>query len=209
VLTIHEDYFLLTGGIERWLYRVARKHAGKQETGWSFSMRTALREVPDRRPRVSDFAIDIRRVVAGNQLPGVRGVDRPQRRRRRDRPVRPPEPVVHQHPRYEAPRSRAAGRPRTGSSPRRGTQLRCPRMSRAIRRTPPPIHHAGRAVPGWYMAPIATIVALTACGQRRAIGRTGIGRMGAGSRVRSGAVPRAIRRTRPEVLPRIKCLRPG
>ena len=31
VLTIHEDYFLLTGGIERWLYRVVRKHAGKQE----------------------------------------------------------------------------------------------------------------------------------------------------------------------------------
>lgn len=25
VLTIHEDYFLLTGGIERWLYRVAKK----------------------------------------------------------------------------------------------------------------------------------------------------------------------------------------
>ncbi len=28
VLTIHEDYFLLTGGIERWLYRVARTHDG-------------------------------------------------------------------------------------------------------------------------------------------------------------------------------------
>jgi hypothetical protein len=28
VLTIHEDYFLLTGGVERWLYRVARKHFG-------------------------------------------------------------------------------------------------------------------------------------------------------------------------------------
>ena len=39
VLTIHEDYFLLTGGIERWLYRVARKHAGSQENGWQFTMR--------------------------------------------------------------------------------------------------------------------------------------------------------------------------
>ena len=39
VLTIHEDYFLLTGGIERWLYRVARKHAGHQEGGWQFTMR--------------------------------------------------------------------------------------------------------------------------------------------------------------------------
>ena len=39
ILTIHEDYFLLTGGIERWLYRVARKHAGQQEGGWQFTMR--------------------------------------------------------------------------------------------------------------------------------------------------------------------------
>lgn len=39
ILSIHEDYFLLTGGVERWLYRVARKHAGSQETGWQFTMR--------------------------------------------------------------------------------------------------------------------------------------------------------------------------
>ncbi len=68
VLTIHEDYFLLSGGIERWLYRVARKHAGKQETGWSFTMRQ-LYEKSGSAARFSDFAIDIRRVVAANQLP--------------------------------------------------------------------------------------------------------------------------------------------
>jgi plasmid replication initiation protein len=39
ILTIHEDYFLLTGGIARWLYRVARKHAGAQPNGWSFTLR--------------------------------------------------------------------------------------------------------------------------------------------------------------------------
>jgi plasmid replication initiation protein len=33
VLRIHEDYFLLAGGIERFLYRVARKHAGMQPDG--------------------------------------------------------------------------------------------------------------------------------------------------------------------------------
>ncbi len=68
VLTIHEDYFLLTGGIERWLYRVARKHAGKQQTGWSFTMRQ-LYEKSGSAARFSDFAIDIRRVVKANQLP--------------------------------------------------------------------------------------------------------------------------------------------
>lgn len=68
VLTIHEDYFLLTGGIERWLYRVARKHAGKQQTGWSFTMRQ-LYEKSGSAARFSDFAIDIRRIVNADQLP--------------------------------------------------------------------------------------------------------------------------------------------
>jgi plasmid replication initiation protein len=68
VLTIHEDYFLLTGGIERWLYRVARKHAGSQPTGWSFTMRQ-LYEKSGSAARFSDFAIDIRRIVQANKLP--------------------------------------------------------------------------------------------------------------------------------------------
>lgn len=68
VLTIHEHYFLLTGGIERWLYRVARKHAGSQITGWSFTMRQ-LFEKSGSSARFSDFALDIRHVVGSNQLP--------------------------------------------------------------------------------------------------------------------------------------------
>jgi plasmid replication initiation protein len=68
VLTIHEDYFLLTGGIERWLYRVVRKHAGHQVAGWSFTMRQ-LYEKSGSSARFSDFALDIRQVVAANQLP--------------------------------------------------------------------------------------------------------------------------------------------
>ena len=38
VLTIDPAYFGLTGGIERWLYRVARKHAGHQRHGWIFEV---------------------------------------------------------------------------------------------------------------------------------------------------------------------------
>ncbi|APW64218.1 replication initiator protein A [Paludisphaera borealis] len=68
VLTIHEDYFLLTGGIERWLYRVARKHAGQQETGWQFTMRQ-LHEKSGSSSRMSDFALDVRKVVELNSLP--------------------------------------------------------------------------------------------------------------------------------------------
>ena len=30
LLTMHVDYFLLTGGLERAVYRIARKHAGSR-----------------------------------------------------------------------------------------------------------------------------------------------------------------------------------
>ena len=39
VLTIDREYFTLTGGLERWLYRIVRKHAGKQRAGWRFDFR--------------------------------------------------------------------------------------------------------------------------------------------------------------------------
>src|SRR4051812_21286524 len=68
VLSIHEDYFLLTGGIERWLYRVARKHAGSQEGGWQFTMRQ-LYEKSGSVARFSDFALDVRKVVSADALP--------------------------------------------------------------------------------------------------------------------------------------------
>ncbi len=68
VLTIHPDYFLLTGGIERWLYRVARKHAGKQDQGWRFTMRQ-LHEKSGSANKLADFAIDVRKAVAANALP--------------------------------------------------------------------------------------------------------------------------------------------
>lgn len=68
VLTIHEDYFLLTGGIERFLYRVARKHAGSQELGWRFTMRQ-LHEKSGSAARFSDFALDVRKAVEADHFP--------------------------------------------------------------------------------------------------------------------------------------------
>ena len=35
VLTLHPDYFAISGGLERAVYRIARKHAGDQEGGWT------------------------------------------------------------------------------------------------------------------------------------------------------------------------------
>lgn len=71
VLTIDPAYFRLTGGIERWLYRVARKHAGRQWHGWVFEF-AHLHAKSGSLARVSDFALDIRRIAARQRLPGYR-----------------------------------------------------------------------------------------------------------------------------------------
>ena len=69
VLTIDPAYFQLTGGIERWLYRVARKHAGHQVAGWRFEFRH-LHLKSGSQARFSDFALDLRRIAQRQSLPG-------------------------------------------------------------------------------------------------------------------------------------------
>lgn len=69
VLAIDPTYFRLTGGLERWLYRVARKHAGHQGKGWLFDLRH-LHATSGSLSRFSDFACDLRRIVARQPLPG-------------------------------------------------------------------------------------------------------------------------------------------
>ncbi|WP_225767675.1 replication initiator protein A [Inquilinus sp. Marseille-Q2685] len=71
VLTIDPAYFRLTGGIERWLYRVARKHAGRQPSGWAFEVRH-LHAKSGSLARLSDFVLDLRRIAARQPLPGYR-----------------------------------------------------------------------------------------------------------------------------------------
>ena len=69
VLRIDPAYFRLTGGIERWLYRVVRKHGGRQKGGWRFSFRQ-LHVKSGSLARFSNFAIDLRAIVARQSLPG-------------------------------------------------------------------------------------------------------------------------------------------
>ncbi|MBB4383334.1 replication initiator protein A [Bradyrhizobium sp. SBR1B] len=71
VLTIDPAYFSLTGGIERWLYRVARKHAGRQPRGWLFEI-AHLHEKSGSLAKPADFAFDLRRIAARQPLPGYR-----------------------------------------------------------------------------------------------------------------------------------------
>ncbi len=69
VLTIDPAYFTLTGGLERWLYRLVRKHGGKQKGGWSFDLqhlhlKSGALSPPKR------FAFELRDIVRRQALPG-------------------------------------------------------------------------------------------------------------------------------------------
>jgi plasmid replication initiation protein len=69
ILSVDPAYFRLSGGIERWLYRVVRKHAGWQSAGWHFTFQQ-LHTKSGSAARFSDFAFDIRRLVKRQALPG-------------------------------------------------------------------------------------------------------------------------------------------
>ncbi len=69
VLTIDANYFRLTGGIERWLYRLVRKHGGWQREGWRFDF-PHLHRKSGSLARFTDFAYDLRRIAARQSLPG-------------------------------------------------------------------------------------------------------------------------------------------
>lgn len=76
VLTIDPAYFQLTGGIERWLYRLVRKHGGRQPGGWQFDFRHLHRKSGST-AKPYDFACDLRALVARQSLPGyVLGIER-------------------------------------------------------------------------------------------------------------------------------------
>ena len=71
VLTIDPAYFRLNGGLERWLYRLVRKHAGRQPSGWRFDLRhlylkSGVLSAFDR------FTFEVRRIVRRQTLPGYR-----------------------------------------------------------------------------------------------------------------------------------------
>ena len=71
VLTLDSTYFRLTGGIERWLYRLVRKHGGRQRNGWRFDMRY-LHLKSGSLQRYRDFALHLRGLVLRQALPGYR-----------------------------------------------------------------------------------------------------------------------------------------
>ncbi len=70
VLSIDRAYFDISGGRERWLYKVARKHAGGAgEAGFAISMPT-LFEKSGAEGQYRRFKFEITRIADRNELPG-------------------------------------------------------------------------------------------------------------------------------------------
>jgi plasmid replication initiation protein len=69
VLTIDKAYFALTGGLERWLYRLVRKHCGRQRSGWRFDLRHLHVKSGSLSPFKS-FTFELRDIIRRQPLPG-------------------------------------------------------------------------------------------------------------------------------------------
>jgi plasmid replication initiation protein len=69
VLTIDPAYFRLTGGLERWLYRIVRKHGGQQRGGWKFDFQHLYAKSASLSP-FKRFAFELRDLARRQPLPG-------------------------------------------------------------------------------------------------------------------------------------------
>ncbi len=71
VLTIDRAYFGLTGGLDRWLYRLVRKHGGRQPRGWRLDFRHLHQKSGALSP-FKRFAFELRDIIRRQPLPGYR-----------------------------------------------------------------------------------------------------------------------------------------
>jgi len=109
VLSIDRAYFDISGGRERWLYKVARKHAGGAgEGGFAISMPT-LFEKSGAEGQYRRFKFELLKIAEKNDLPGYAlSVEQPTGKRepalrmarRRDMPAPAPIPAAP-HPASE------------------------------------------------------------------------------------------------------------
>nr|WP_237469193.1 replication initiator protein A [Gluconobacter sphaericus] len=66
VLTVHPDYFLIDPGIGRFVYRLARRAAGKTEAKWSFQ---TIYDRSGSSGTLKKFTENLRKIINSNNLP--------------------------------------------------------------------------------------------------------------------------------------------
>jgi len=69
VLSVDPAYFRLDGGLDRWLYRLARRHAGRQAEGWTFGLSDLHVRSGSLSPR-RRFTVGVVRIARRQSVPG-------------------------------------------------------------------------------------------------------------------------------------------
>ncbi len=106
VLTIDRAYFDLTGGLERWLYRLVRKHGGGTRSSAGARLRPSPRQVRFALS-LKHFAYDLRDIVRRQALPGYRlTIEQPASGPER-LSFAPTDPASFGAPRRRRPKTRA------------------------------------------------------------------------------------------------------
>lgn len=71
LLTLSPDYFLISGGLERAIYRIGRKHAGDQPDGWTCRI-NVLHEKTGSDSPLKQFTYLLKKIVQADSLPDYR-----------------------------------------------------------------------------------------------------------------------------------------
>lgn len=74
VLTVHPDYFLIDPGIGRFVYRLARRAAGKGQAKWAFQ---TIYERSGSAGTFKEFCRILRKIIKANDLPEYRLTEEP------------------------------------------------------------------------------------------------------------------------------------
>lgn len=69
LLKVHPEYFKISSGLKRFLYRTARKHVGIQNETWTFPIES-LYEKSGSEQELKKFKYDLRKSVKDNDIPG-------------------------------------------------------------------------------------------------------------------------------------------
>lgn len=69
LLKVHQEYFDLTSGLQKILYRIARKHVGVQNKIWDFSIEELYKKSGSEQ-EFKKFKYDLKKVISDNNIPG-------------------------------------------------------------------------------------------------------------------------------------------
>lgn len=69
LLKVHPEYFKITSGIKRFLYRTARKHVGTKNKTWTFTVERLYEKSGSER-EFKKFKHDLKKSVKDNDIPG-------------------------------------------------------------------------------------------------------------------------------------------